>query len=394
MMTCSFSKVAAILFLAFVTPVPCIPNVDAQEAEVIPPEAFLVKYLFEAGGAKDDSGQENDGTVVGAAAGAGKVNGALEFDGSDDSYVEVPGLGEHEEVTVSAWIKVTGRVGAWRAIYNVDGCSPGWVHHQFYPDNKLGFSINGNPGGGNQFAASTYGDDILDEWHHSAVVYSSSEAVVRFYLDGELDQETEWSGDPVVLGSARIGGWDGGGRGFEGSIDEVVILNIAATEEQVRSLAGAIERRSIAEYSFDDGTATDTSGGGKDATIVGAKAVTGELFEGMALEFDGSDDQYIEIPDLGSTEELTIAMWFKMTGRAGEWRALYTVNGWSEGWVHHQITPSNKLGFSINGNPGGNDQLGVTQFDASQLDTWHHSAVVYSATEKKIRFYLDGQLES
>ena len=119
----------------------------------------------------------------------------------------------------------------------------------------MGFSINANPGGGNQFGASTYDDVILDEWHHSAVVYSSSDGVIRFYLDGELDRESEWPGSPAVLGTARIGGWDGGGRGFEGSIDEFVILSIAATDDQVRTLAGRYRfrrkpDRSLAPISF------------------------------------------------------------------------------------------------------------------------------------------------
>ncbi|MEZ5327516.1 MAG: LamG domain-containing protein [Verrucomicrobiales bacterium] len=385
---------AVVLAVVFLSAITVAPVAIAQEPGEIPSEAYVTRYSFDDGSASDASDNGNDGTVVGASAGEGKVGGALEFDGSDDTYVEVPDLGEYDEVTVTAWIKVTGRVGQWRAIYNVDGWDTGWLHHQLYPDNRMGFSINANPDGGNQFSGTTYDDPILDEWHHSAVVYSSLDGVIRFYLDGELDRETEWPGGSAVLTNARIGSWDGGGRGFEGSIDEFAILNIAATADQVRSLAGLNGPRSLAEYSFDDGTATDLSGRENNATIVGAKAVTGELFDGMALEFDGSNNQYLEIPDLGSTDELTIAMWFQATGRVGEWRALYTVNGWSEGWAHYQITPANKIGFALNGNQGGDDRSSVTDFDASQIGLWHHSAVVYSAPEQKIRFYLDGQLES
>jgi hypothetical protein len=381
---CGF--LAGLAFASFVS------QASSQDAEVIPPEAIVVKYSFDDGNATDTSGGGNDGTVVDAATSEGKVGGALEFDGSDDTYVEVPDLGEHEDVTVAAWIKMTGSVGTWRAIYNVNGWSPGWVHHQLYPDDRMGFSINGNPGSGNQFSASTYDDTMLDEWHHSAVVYSSAAGVIRFYLDGELEKESDWPGGSAVLTPARIGGWDGGGRGFEGSIDEFTILNVAADDDQVRSLAGVSAPRALAEFSFEDGTATDTSGNEKNATLVGAKTVTGEDFAGTALEFDGSDGQYLEVPDLGSADEVTIAMWFKSTGRVGEWRALYNADGWSEGWVHHQIPPNNKISFALNGNDG--DQSGTTDFDASQLGIWHHSAVVYSALEQKIRFYLNGQLES
>ena len=366
----------------------------AQGINEIPPEAYVVKYSFDDGNATDLSPNGDDGVIEGATTGEGKVGGALVFDGSDFNYVTVPDLGVYDQATVTAWIKVSGRVGDWRAIYNVDGWDTGWMHHQLYPDNRMGFSINGNPNEASQFSTSTYDETVLDEWHHSAVVYDTTEGVVRFYLDGELDREVSWLGGAAVLAPARIGNWDGGGRGFQGTIDEFAILNIAATADQVRNLAGVSGPIPLAEYSFDSGAATDESGNGKDATIVGARTATGELFEGLALEFDGSDSQYLEIPDLGTAEEFTIAMWIKPTGRVDDWRTLYSVNGWSEGWVHYQIAPDNGISLSISGNTGGDTQSSTTNFDAGQLDLWYHTAVAYSSLEQKVRFYLDGQLES
>jgi hypothetical protein len=362
----------------------------------IPPEAYIVRYPFDDGKAIDASENEIDGEVVGATAGEGKIGGALEFDGGDESYVAVPELGEHEDITIAAWVKMTGRIGSWRAIYTADGWSPGYVNHQIYPNSRLGFSIHSNPGGNDTFGAALFDDETLDTWHHSAAVYSSTEGTIKFYRDGVLDEEADWGGNSALLDPARIGSWSDGGRGFEGLIDEFTILNIAASEEQIGFLAGINQSlpREAAIYSFDDGTGKDGAPGQNDATIVGAKAVTGELFDGMALDFDGSDDQYVEVPDLGTSQSVTIAAWFKMTGKVGGWRALYTVNGWSEGWVHHQITPGNKIGFSINGNPGGNDRLGSATFDDAQLNVWHHSTVVYDGEAGKIRFYLDGALDS
>jgi len=150
--------------------------------------------------------------------------------------VTTPDLGTHEELTVAAWFKVTGRVGSWRVLYNVDGWSTGWLHHQLYPDNRLGYSINSNPGGDDRQTIARFDATAVDVWHHSAAVYSSHDASLKLYINGVLDSQYSWGGNPVALRPGRIGGWSGGGRAFQGSIDEVVFLDFAASPTQVIDL--------------------------------------------------------------------------------------------------------------------------------------------------------------
>lgn len=209
---------------------------DPNNPAIVPTGNVIAAYSFDDGTAVDDSGNGFDGTIVGAIPGAGMFGDALVFDGSDNSYVTVPDLGTHDELTVSAWFKVTGRVGQWRVLYNVDGWSAGWLHHQLYPDNALGFSINSNPGGNDRKSTPAFGDSAVDAWHHSAAVYSSVDSTLKFYFDGVLDTEYSWGGNPVVLGPGRIGGWSGAGRGFQGPIDEVVFLDYPASQSQVIDL--------------------------------------------------------------------------------------------------------------------------------------------------------------
>jgi len=74
-------------------------------------------------------------------------------------------------------------------------------------------------------------------WHHLATAYSSKEKKIRFYVDGKLDVEREWGGNPAVLDKGRIGSWSGGGREWQGMFDEFVILNVALNDEgDVKSL--------------------------------------------------------------------------------------------------------------------------------------------------------------
>ena len=211
---------------------------DPTNAASIPTGGVIAAYSFDDGTAIDDSGNGFDGTVTGAVLGEGMFGGALVFDGTDSNYVTTPDLGQHDEVTVSCWFKITGRVGAWRVLYNVDGWSPGWLHHQFYPnaDNRLGFSINSNPWGNDRHSATRFDAGSMDVWHHSAAVYSSLDSTLKFYIDGVLDTEHSWGGNPVVLGPGRIGGWNSGGRAFQGVIDEVQFLDYAASPDQVLDL--------------------------------------------------------------------------------------------------------------------------------------------------------------
>ena len=199
-------------------------------------DTTIAAYSFDDGTATDNSGQDLDGTIFGVTAGEGMFGGGLVFAGNDSSYVTIPNLGTHDEVTVAAWFKVTGRVGQWRVLYNVDNWNAGWLHHQLYPDNRLGFSIHSNAGGNDRHSNSIFDATSINVWHHSAAVYSSIDGTLKLYIDGVIDVEHSWGGNPIVLDAGRLGGWNSGGRAFQGTIDEVIFLDYAASPQQVIDL--------------------------------------------------------------------------------------------------------------------------------------------------------------
>lgn len=198
----------------------------------------IVAYEFDGTGdtAVDSSGNGNDGTLVGGATRvAGKFNNALELNGTD-AWVDVPGLGTFDELTVATWGMCTGRFGNWRVIYNVSGWSAGWLHHQLYSSNVLGFSIHSNPGGNNSQSNFVIDDSQMGVWHHFATVYDSGGPWVRFYLDGELDVQNDWGGNPVVLEDpGTVGAWDGG-RQWEGLLDNFIICDTAVDQADIQDL--------------------------------------------------------------------------------------------------------------------------------------------------------------
>ena len=153
----------------------------------------------------------------------------------------------------------------------------------------------------------------------------------------------------------------------------------------------AIDPKFIAGvWLFDDGTAKDSSGNGKDGKTQGdAKWVQGKF--GKALELNGTN-VWVEVPSIGTFDEVTITAWVNTTGRVSQWRAIINNNGWKAGDIHHQLAPDNRVEFSINGAPGGNDTFGTFLFNDSQLNVWHHLATTYSDKTKKVQFYVDGEL--
>ena len=248
--------------------------------------------------------------VVDAAIAEGMFGQALEFDGSDDVYLETPDFGEHEELTIAAWFKMSGRPDSWRVIYNVNGWSTGWVHHQIHPNNTMEFSINSI---GDQFGESVFDAEELDAWHHSAVVYSASEQSIQFYVDGELNKEAEWGGIPAVLGEGRIGGWDGGGRGFEGLLDEVTFLGFAATEEEIKGLMenGA----SPTEFQI-----TEITRGGEDVALTWQSESGGYYAVDTSTDLVSWEVIVTEIPEGGATTETAS---YEDTGVPMDLSALY-----------------------------------------------------------------------
>ena len=201
----------------------------------IDPATVVGAWLFDDD-VKDSSGNGNDGEIAGSPKYVdGQFGKALEFNGTSD-WVVVPEIGTYDEFTVAAWVNCTGKVGVWRSIFCNDAWNAGFLHHQLYAENVIGFSIHSNPGGNDSKSAFTFDASQLDVWHHLATVYNSNEPWVRFYVDGELDKENPWGGNPVIIGPGRIASWTGGGREWQGMMDEVIFFSTALEEDDIQAL--------------------------------------------------------------------------------------------------------------------------------------------------------------
>ncbi|MFC1704891.1 LamG-like jellyroll fold domain-containing protein [Nanoarchaeota archaeon] len=184
---------------------------------------------------RDYSPYANNATVNGTtwnSTGGYDGFGAYQFDGTGNKRIEVGSLGTFNKVTIAFWAK-RANTGTWDAVMNNDGWSGQYLHLQFPSNNNLRLAINGN-NPGDVDSSFTITDS---NWHYIATVYDSDADSVSFYLDGQLNSNVSYTtANPVILGPGRIGDWDGGGREFNGTIDDLIIYNHTLTSQQIKAI--------------------------------------------------------------------------------------------------------------------------------------------------------------
>lgn len=176
--------------------------------------------------ASDSSGNENNGSVYGASwTSSGKMDGALDFDGSND-YVELPGIINpvDDKFTASAWVRLDTSSGD-HVIFQQDGTGGrSWITR------KSNGTLQSYIGGG--YTNST-GTLSVGQWHHVAVTYDGT--TVRLWLDGILDGSSNRSGESST-GNILVGKHKSLGKYWNGKIDNVRIFNYKLDSEEIKSL--------------------------------------------------------------------------------------------------------------------------------------------------------------
>ena len=241
--------------------------------------------------ARDVSGGENHGRIMGGAKWTdGKIGGALAFDGEDD-FVSIPNQDHFNltgGITVLAWVQVRSFTRPWQAI--VTKGDRAWRLHRANERQSVGFACS-------DLARDQVGDllgktDIADgEWHHVAGILD--EGKMSIFVDGVLDASATFSPNistneyPVLIGAnAQVKG-----RWFHGIIDEVRIYDRALSLDELRALAGGGETGVPVP---DKPVAAETA--------IASPSLTGgeyqEIFDGKTLAgWDALDRRYWSIED-------------------------------------------------------------------------------------------------
>jgi hypothetical protein len=216
-------------------------NISTDPCFVAPRYSGPVSYWkFDEGGGMTayDSAGDNHGTVCGDADWtAGKIGGALSFDGWDD-FVRV----EHDDslnitgdITISAWVYFA-RGGRYQAM--VTKCrGSGRQNNPF----DFRTSTSAEPdlafvradANGHERVYSTE-NMSLGEWHHVLVRVENN--VPDFYVDGVITRkyaDTVFTRTPTGNTEPLLIGCRSDGLDFKGLIDEVMIFDRALSAEEI-----------------------------------------------------------------------------------------------------------------------------------------------------------------
>ena len=128
-------------------------------------------------------------------------------------------------------------------------------------------------------------------------------------------------------------------------------------------------------YKF-DGDLKDAAGTNHGVAVGDAKTAA-DAARGQVLALDGAGDG-VDVPSLGSTESLTIAIWANTSVDPVpfDFASLFHCDGWAAGDLHWRYSYG-KVNAGINGVAGG-DLGGLSIVEAGQ---WNHVAVTVSPTE-------------
>lgn len=198
-------------------------------------------WLFDEGGgntAKDSSGHGHDGKVPGGVKWVkGKVGDGVEFPGNTGDYISV----KHddslnlEKWTITVWVKLGKK--DWQLIIqkNVNG-SKNVNNYSLYtePAGRVNFNFFTDGGALNLLKGTT---PVTDEsWHHIAVTYDGS--VMKLYVDGDPDGETQTSAKPIHNTDPLVIGGDDRGAGVQvnGDLDEIGLFNLALSENDIKEI--------------------------------------------------------------------------------------------------------------------------------------------------------------
>lgn len=179
----------------------------------------------------DLSGEGNDGKIEGKLKSIdgppkGDFGQAFEYVGDADCYVEIPALGDWEQVSIECWA-MENSFGGIQGIVSTWMWEPGKVHFKF-EGNQI--QVHKNDGVKISMNAEA------EKWYH--IIYTSDPKdggakSLKLYVDGELIQEGA-AGKALENMKERRVGSEHNGRFLIGAIDEVRIYDRILEEKEVK----------------------------------------------------------------------------------------------------------------------------------------------------------------
>ena len=373
-----------------------------QDSTVVPDSGLVGYYPFN-GDASDESGFANNGTVFGASLTHdrfGNDHSAYLFDGIDD-YIDFgndSSLDIQGDLSISVWAKGASSTGSVTALVGKSTFESGG----FRGMRPYGLGIDD---GDRLFPFIRNGDDDiagvfidvetdLQQWYHYVFVFKAGE-YMNVYRDGVLVNSRvtdvpgaiESSGNPLVAGGRSDTGNPTKGYFFNGSIDDIRLLNYAISDSSIQALyteggwplpedTTIVPNDTLAGYYPFNGDASDSSGYGNHGNVFGAELTTDRFGRpDLAYYFDGKGS-HISVSNpqsFHSNKNLSFSFWAKGASPDTSFAGLITKEGFNPFGVG--IDDGDRILFSVY---SWDIPLNLVVTDLeTDPEEWYHYAVVY-----------------
>jgi hypothetical protein len=160
----------------------------------------------------------------------------------------------------------------------------------------------------------------------------------------------------------------------------VVLFVVALANAQTFVKDGLVAMWTLDKASISGDIVKDVSGSGNDATIKGTlTSIPGVI--GECFQFEGKADNYVEIPKMGSFEQVSLECW-AMEDTFGDIQGIISTWDWVAGKVHFKFE-SNQIQVDKNGG-------GKIVYPNPEAGKWYH--IVYTTDTKadKHSLYVNG----
>jgi hypothetical protein len=289
---------------------------------------------------------------------AGKLGNALSLCGNGE-YVGLPNgivSGLHD-FTISAWVNPSANT-AWSRLFDFGTGTGSYMFLTMSAGGgPLRFAITTSGGGGEQQITGT-GTLPLNTWSHVAVTLSGSTGTL--YVNGQpAGTNTSMTLTPSDLGSTNQN-WIGRSQYpadpyLAGTVDDFQVYDRALSAPEVSGLAGGQPGAGdVADYKFDEtggATATDSSGNGRDGTIISAPVAPSTMTAYEAIISPGGTGS--DTPADDSWQQSYEAE-----------NATITGSGWN---INTEGSPGNLGGFATSNN----QDVGGLRSGSSTVITFH-----------------------
>jgi hypothetical protein len=162
----------------------------------------------------------------------------------------------------------------------------------------------------------------------------------------------------------------------------LLITALANAQEFVKD--GLLAMWTLDKADINGDTVKDVSGNGHDATIKGTlKSIDGVI--GECLQFEGKAENYVEIPKMGSFEQISVECW-AMEDQFSGIEGIVSTWQWEAGKVHFKFE-SNQI--QVDKNDGGK-----IVYPNPEQGKWYHIVYTTDTTANKHSLYVDGKFAS